>query len=176
MQPGTVFAYPAKLREEQDGRITVSFRDFPEALTDGADESEALANAADALSEALMARIADGEPIPNPSATGRGQYPIAPEATVAAKAALHRIVREKKITAAELARRLNIDHKEARRMLDPKHRTKLPRLADALRATGYDLAVAVYDASRRDRLLSSPSARKQGRIAPKRAVRVRRKA
>ncbi len=176
MQVTTVFAYPAKLREEQDGRITVSFRDFPEALTDGADEAEALANAADALSEALMARLADGEPIPNPSATGRGQYPIAPEATVAAKAALHRIVREKKITAAELARRLDIDHKEARRMLDPKHRTKLPRLADALRATGYDLAVAVYDASRRDRLLSSPSARKQGRIAPKRAVRVRRKA
>ena len=135
-----------------------------------------LANAADALSEALMARIADGEPIPSPSTTGRGQYLIAPEATVAAKAALHRIVREKKITAAELARRLDIDHKEARRMLDPKHQTKLPRLAAALRATGHDLAVTVYDASRRDRLLSSPGARKQGRIAPKRAVQVRRKA
>ncbi len=148
MRPMTVFAYPAKLRKGRDGRITVFFRDLPEALSDGSDEAEALANAADALSEALMARIADNEQVPSPSAPIRREYQIAPEPTVAAKAALHQIVREKKISAAELARRLKIDHKEARRMLDPKHRTKLPRLAEALRATGHDLAVTVIDASK----------------------------
>ncbi len=175
MEP-MVFAYPAKLTKEPDGRITVTFRDLPEALTDGADEAEALANAADALSEALMARIADDEPIPRPSPTGRGQVQVAPEPTISAKAALYQIVREKKITAADLSRRLNIDHKEARRMLDPRHKTKLPRLAQALQATGHDLAVTVFDASKRERLLASPSAPKQkGRITPKRTVRVRRK-
>ena len=170
----TVFVYPATLRTGRDGRITVAFRDFPEALTDGADVKEALANAAEALSAALMARIADNELIPTPSTTGRGQYQIAPEPTVAAKVALHQILREKGITAAELARRLEIDHKEARRMLDPSHRTKLPRLAEALHATGHELAVMVYDASRRDRLLSAPSSRRPGHFDPKQAVRVRR--
>ena len=105
-----------------------------------------------ALNEALMARIADDEPIPRPSPAGRGQVQVAPEPTISAKAALCQIVREKKITAADLSRRLDIDHKEARRILDPRHKTKLPRLAQALQATGYDLAVTVYEASKREDL------------------------
>jgi predicted RNase H-like HicB family nuclease len=40
---------------------------LPEALTDGADEAEALAEAADRLSEALASRIVDGDEIPAPS-------------------------------------------------------------------------------------------------------------
>ena len=171
MEP-MLFAYPANLRKGADGRITVNFRDLPEALTDGADKAEALANASDALSEALMARIADGEPIPRPSPVGRGQYQVAPEPTIAAKAALQQVTREEKITAAELARRLQTDHKEARRMLDPAHKTKLPRLAEALEATGYSVAITVYDTVRRDRISSSPKAPRANRISPKRTVRV----
>jgi antitoxin HicB len=89
----TTFAYAAALTRDAKGRQLVRFPDLPEALTDGADEEEALREAADALSEALMSRIVDGEAIPNPSPVGRNQYQIAPDATVALKAALHKATR-----------------------------------------------------------------------------------
>lgn len=168
----TVFAYPATLTRDPKGRFLVRFRDFPEALTDGASEAEALREAADALSEALMSRIVDGEAIPDPSAAGRNQYQVAPDATVALKAALHKIVRERGVTAADLSRLLSIDHKEARRLLAPREHSKVPRLTEALVALGYSVTAAVYDASKRERILSSPAAPRAATMRPRRGVRV----
>ena len=65
-----------------------------------------------------MSRIVDGEAIPDPSPVRRNQYQIAPDPTVALKAALQKAMRERKATAADLSRMLEIDHKEARRLLD----------------------------------------------------------
>jgi antitoxin HicB len=83
----TVFAYPAMLTRDSGCRFLVRFPDLPEALTDGASEAEALREAADALSEALMSRIVDGEPIPDPSPVRRNQHQIAPDPTVALRVA-----------------------------------------------------------------------------------------
>jgi len=83
-----VFAYPATLTRDSGRRVLVRFPDLPEALTDGASEAEALREAADALSEALMSRIIDGETIPDPSPVRRNQYQIAPDSTVALNAVL----------------------------------------------------------------------------------------
>jgi antitoxin HicB len=47
------------------------------------------------------------------------------------------------ITKSELARRIGKDEKEVRRILDPKHPTKLPALIAALRALGKRLVVGV---------------------------------
>jgi antitoxin HicB len=44
-----------------------------------------------------------------------------------------------------LARRIGKDEKEVRRILDPKHPTKLPALTAALRALGKRLVVAVTE-------------------------------
>ena len=156
----TVFAYPATLTRDAARRFLVRFPDIPEALTDGATEEEALREAADALSEALMSRIADGENIPDPSPVGRNQYQVAPDATIALKLALHKAIKAKRITAAELSRLLDIDHKEARRLLDPRETSKVPRLTQALAVLGYSVTTAVYDAAKRERILSSPAARK----------------
>ena len=46
----------------------------------------------------------------------------------AMKAALYLTMREQGFNKSDLARRLGVDEKEARRMLDPKHRTKVPAL------------------------------------------------
>jgi len=89
----TVFAYPAILKKDAEGRFVVRFPDLPEALTDGATEAEALHEAADALSEALISRIADGEQIPDPSLVARNQYQVSPDATVALKVALHKALK-----------------------------------------------------------------------------------
>ncbi len=166
----TLYAFPATLTRDRGGRYVVRFPDLPEALTDGATEARALMEAADCLSEALMSRITDGEDIPAPSTVRRGQYQVAPDPTVALKAALHGVAREQSISASELGRRLRVDQKEARRLLDPRHPSKLPRLAEALRVLGHGVAITLYDASRRDRLLAVPGnpdrrAMKVGRAA-----------
>lgn len=54
--------------------------------------------ATDALSEALMPRIVDDEAVPDPSPARRNRYQIAPDPTVALKAALHKEMRERKAT------------------------------------------------------------------------------
>lgn len=81
------FAYPVNLTpDDTDGGFVVTFEDIPEAITQGETMTEALAEAADALEEAIAGRICRGDPIPEPSpATDRPMVPI--PAPTAAKAA-----------------------------------------------------------------------------------------
>ncbi len=148
------FAYPARLSRGRDGRHTVRFADLPEALTDGATEREAREEAADCLNEAIAARLRDGEEIPFPSdrllSSGRRWWPVAVAPELALKVALRRALRESRRKVADLARLMAIDHKEARRMLDPREATKLPRLARALDLLGYGISVSVFDRRRRN--------------------------
>ena len=71
------FRYPARLQPDRSGEFIVSFRDLPECLTSGEDETEALMEARDALEEAIAGRIDDGEPIPVPSRRCVGEQLIA---------------------------------------------------------------------------------------------------
>jgi predicted RNase H-like HicB family nuclease len=73
------YGFPARLEPDEDGRPVVHFPYLPEASTDGADDAEALAEAADCLSEALAGRIDRGEDIPPPSRLPRGRHWIAPD-------------------------------------------------------------------------------------------------
>ena len=69
--------YPARLERTAPDEIVVSLRDLPECLTSGVDEPDALAEAQDALEEAVAGRIADGEPLPAPSPPRPGERLIA---------------------------------------------------------------------------------------------------
>jgi antitoxin HicB len=169
-----LYAYPATLTRDEEGRLLVRFPNFPEALTDGADEKEALAEAVDCLSEALAARISDDENIPRPSRTRPGQYEVTPSLRIALKAALHTVIREQKYTMADLARAMKIDHKEARRLLDPKENTKEARLEEALEALGYRSAFAFYDPGKHGRVLGAPGGRRRAPLL-QRAPKVERK-
>ena len=139
----------------------VKFPEFAETLTDGATESEAMMNAADALSETLMQRLKRNQLIPAPRAAARGEYQIAPDPTVAMKLALHEAVRNVKAPTTVLARRLDIDEKEARRLLDPKFPSKAPRLAAALRAMDTVVSVGWFHAGKNERMLTIPGASKR---------------
>jgi len=135
------FAYPAKLEPDEDGEYIVSFRDLPEALTSGHDEREALAEAADCLDEAIAGRINRGDDIPQPSPPRKGEQRVAVPAHTAAQAALYLAMRATGISKSELARRLGCDVREARRLLDPRHPSKIERLEAALAALGGVLEV-----------------------------------
>lgn len=139
------YTYPARLEPDEDGRLVVHFPDLPEAVTDGADEAEALFEASDCLSEALAGRINRRDEVPSPSRLRQGMFPVEPEPTIALKAALYEALRARRTTVADLARRLGIDEREAVRLLDPKARTRLTKLEEALSALGYTIGIEVRE-------------------------------
>src|SRR6266568_2382607 len=108
-----IYTYPARLETDEEGRLVVHFLDLPEALTDGADETEALTEASDCLSEALASRIHRQEEIQAPSPLRRGLYVVEPEPTIALKAAVYEALRARGLSIVDLAGRLGIDAKQA---------------------------------------------------------------
>lgn len=149
-------AFPATLTPDEDGRFVVHFRDLPEALTDGADEAEALREASDALSEALLQRLDRDAPIPRPSRPRKADYQVAPYPNVALKLMLGHVSAAVDSPAATLARALGVDHKEARRLLDPRHPSKANRLCDALAAFGFMATTHLYRMAGRGRIDDEP--------------------
>ena len=139
------FIYPANTITDQDGRVLVSFPDVHGAATDGADLNEALLDAGDCLAEAIAAAMFAGEELPRPSQAKHGQLLIPLPASIAIKAALYSAMREQKRSNTWLARKLEVNEKEARRMLDPYHATKLPRMYEALIALGKEMVISVRD-------------------------------
>jgi antitoxin HicB len=139
------FAYPVTLTpDEEDGGLVVTFEDLPEAITQGETTAEALAQAADALEEAIAGRIRRGDPIPEPS-PGTDLWRVPVPAQTAAKAALYLALHETRTSKSELAARLGCDEKEVRRLLDPRHPSKLPRIQKALASLGKGLAVTLVN-------------------------------
>jgi antitoxin HicB len=139
------YRFPVRLEPDEEGRLVVHFPDLSEALTDGADEMEALTEAADCLSEALAARIVNNEDIPSPSRLRPGQYLVAPDATMALKAALYSALRTRKMTVGDLAHRLGVDDRQAARLIDPRAASELTSLEAALSALGYAIAIEVHE-------------------------------
>ena len=70
------YSYPVTLAPEEDGTFVVRFEDFPEAITQGDDIEDALAQAADCLEEAVANRMAMGLSIPIPSGKGSGNHTV----------------------------------------------------------------------------------------------------
>ena len=130
------FAYPATVTQGPDGRFTVSFSDLKGALTDGATLEEALFNAADALAEAIAGRIDDERDIPVPSLPQRGEQVISVPSQIAAKAVLYLALKEVRITKVALAERLGVNEKEVRRLLNPRYRSGVPKIEEAVKALG----------------------------------------
>ena len=141
------FVFPALIEPGDKAGFVVSFPDVPEAITQGDDLDDAREMAEEALGLALLSYVARGRPLPKPKAARRGMVPVAVGPYVAAKLAVLEAFAEAGITKTELARRLGKDEKEVRRILDPRHTTKLVALVQALRVLGKRLVVAVEKAA-----------------------------
>jgi antitoxin HicB len=156
--------YRVELEPDDNGTLLVTCPDLPEVTTWGEDQDDALQRAADAIEEALAARIAHREPIPEPSKTpapGRRRklnIPIAAKprptprmsalpALTVAKVVLYRAAYDAGITKAELARRLGWHAPQVDRLLDLRHRSKVEQIEQALHMLGKRLVVGVQDAA-----------------------------
>ena len=80
-----IVRYPACMTPD-DGGYVVTFRDVPEAITQGDTMGEALEMAADALVTAMSMYVEAGKPLPKPSKPQRGEmlvdFRLASTATV----------------------------------------------------------------------------------------------
>ncbi|MDP7548754.1 MAG: type II toxin-antitoxin system HicB family antitoxin [Alphaproteobacteria bacterium] len=137
------YTYPARLAEQDEGGYLVTFRDLPDALTDGDDRADAFEQAVDCLTAAVGARLAMSEDIPPPTPVEKGEILVPLPGVMSAKAMLRTTMSEYGISNSQLARGLGCDEKEIRRLLDPRHVSKLSRLEQALLWLGYGLSVTL---------------------------------
>ena len=135
------FQFPVKLAVSEEGGYVVTCRDLPELITQGEDEPDALGQAADAMDEVFAAYMIEGHDFPPPSKARRRERLVSPPAETVVKAALYLAMREAGITKMELARKLGVDEKEVRRLLDPHYGSKLPRIAEAISLLGQRLVI-----------------------------------
>jgi antitoxin HicB len=138
-----VRAYPAALTPDLDGGFTVTFRDVPEAITEGDTRDEALLRAEDALESALAMYIAAGEPLPAASKAAADEEMVPLSALGMAKAALYDAMCEQGVGRAELARRLRWHLPQVSRVLDLRHASRMEHVEAALAALGLRLIVNV---------------------------------
>lgn len=134
--------YPALIEPDTPG-FMVSFRDIPEALTGAETIEEARVMAADALLTAMEFYFEDKRAVPPPSKAKKGEELIALPASVSAKILLLNEMVGQRVTASELARRLNTRPQDVNRIVNMKHTTKIDTIADALAALGKTLQIEV---------------------------------
>lgn len=140
-------AHPAGLTPDPDGGFTVTFRDVPEAITEGDSREEAILRAEDALESALTMYIAAKEALPQPSELEAGEAMVPLSALGMAKTALYEAMREQGVGRAELTRRLRWHLPQVARLLDLRHASRMEHVEAALAALGLRLIVDVARAA-----------------------------
>ncbi len=140
------FQYPVLLTAAAEGGHVVTCRDLPQLITQGVDEADALEQAGDAMDEVFATYMIEGLNFPDPSKAKRREHLVSPPAETMAKAALYVAMREAGISKLQLAKRLGVDEKEVRRLLDPHYGSKLPRIAQAIQVLGQRLVIGLEPA------------------------------
>ena len=142
----TAYAYPARIARAREGGWLIQFRDFPEGHSQAEDGEDIIDIAEGLLQACIEARLLDSMEVDEPSATRTGEVLVSVPLETATKAALLSAVASTGTSRVALAKAVNMDEKEIRRMLDPRHSSKLPRLARVLKALGKELTISVVDA------------------------------
>lgn len=136
--------YPASFKPDPSGGYVVTFRDIPEAISQGDDEKEAFDMATDALMTAMDFYFDDQRCVPLPSKPQRGERLIGLPLSIAAKVLLLNEMLAQNIRPADLARRMEVMPQEVHRLLKLDHKTKIDTIALALQSLGkrFELSVA----------------------------------
>jgi antitoxin HicB len=135
--------YPATFTPAEEGGFVITFRDIPEAISQGDDEAEALDMAADVLLTVMDFYFEDRRPVPMPSAPQEGERMIPLPLSAVSKVLLLNEMLTQDVGPSELARRMGTSKQEANRLTDLKHATKIDRIADAMAALGRELDLVV---------------------------------
>ena len=124
-----LYAYPCQFTPVDDGSLIATFPDVPEAISGGADRSDALAMAEDALATALAGYVHEKWEIPAPSQANDDQtYGPRVARSWPPSSPLYSAMRAQRITKVELARRLGISESAARKLTNPDHRSHVSQV------------------------------------------------
>lgn len=136
--------FPAKFEPDlEDGGYVVTFRDIPEATTQGDDEAEAIAMAEDVLISSIEYYLEQKRRIPAPSEPQPGERCIAIPAIMAAKVLLLNEMLAQSIGPSELARRMGTIPQNVNRLIDVRHTSKLESVEQAFGALGRHLELTL---------------------------------
>lgn len=140
-----MLGYRIKLEADDNDTLLVTCPALPEVTTFGDDESDAMQRAIGAIEEAIAARIADGEDVPEGQT--RGPRLVRLPTLDVLKIELYRQLRNAKITRAELARRLGWKRESVDRLFRLDHASRLEQLEAAFGALGRAVSVSVHAAA-----------------------------
>ncbi|WP_211452059.1 type II toxin-antitoxin system HicB family antitoxin [Collimonas antrihumi] len=136
--------YPATFTPDAEaGGFVVTFRDIPEAITQGDTEAEALEMATDVLLSAMDFYFEDKRQVPLPSKAKKGERFIQLPLSVAAKVLLLNEMLAQHMRPTDLALRMDTTKQEVNRLIDLHHTTKIDRIAEAMSVLGKHIELSV---------------------------------
>jgi antitoxin HicB len=140
-----MLGYRIKTEPDDNGTLLVTCPALPEVTTFGDDDADAMRRAIGAIEEAIAARIASGEDVPE--GHQRGPRLVRLPALTVLKVELYRQLREAGMTRAELARRLGWKRESVDRLFRLDHASRLEQLEAAFGALGQAVSVSVHAAA-----------------------------
>lgn len=133
---GHRFTYRLTLEEDDNGTVLATSPDIEGFVTYGDDAADAAAKAIDAIKALLSHLMEEGRDIPAPGRARKGEPTVTLPTLLAGKLAVYSAMRAAKVSQRELARRLGIDERQVRRLLDPLNATRFDEIDAALHALG----------------------------------------
>jgi len=135
--------YPVTFTPADEGGFTVTFRDIPEAISQGDTREEALAEAAGALLTAMDFYFEDRKQVPLPSKLKAGEELVELPASAWAKVLLLNEMIKQKVRPTDLARLLETSPQEVNRLIDLHHATKIDAVSRAISVLGRRMEVSL---------------------------------
>ena len=99
--------------------------------------------ATNCIEEAIAAKIDARLTISQPSTLLDNEYLVTVPMQIALKAAVAIAMSESKLNQTQLAKALDVDEKEARRILNSRHKTKLTTLEQSLNVLGKKVVLSI---------------------------------
>ncbi len=136
--------YPATFTEDKDaGGFVVTFRDIPEAITQGDTEEEAMAMAEDVLLDSIDWYLDGKKAVPLPSKPQAGDKLVELPVSVSAKVMLLNEMLAQKVRPVDLSRMMGIRSQDVTRILDLRHNTKIDTVCAAFKALGKSVELRI---------------------------------
>lgn len=134
------YQYSLDLTPDDNGTFLVTCADLPEVTSFGETERDAIDNGNRAVEEAIAARLAHFEPIPEPAQNEPAQKTSRAFATIPLrlqpKIALMDVMVMKRLNRADLVRATGWSRTSVDRLFDPHHNNRLDQFEEAFKAVG----------------------------------------
>jgi len=138
-----MLTYPIELTPDDNGTVLARCPALPEVVTFGDDEEDALAYAVGAVEEALAARMAYKEDIPDPGTHLKAKHTVRLPSQTVFKVLLYCAMRRQGVSKAELARRMGIARQSVDRILNLNHASRMDVMDSAFAALEQTLTIGM---------------------------------